>query len=186
MHGPKGKKMDRTQAVRLAGLLLALAGAGSAHAAAQAVRVDRSWLQADSAGSQVQFALIAGLTPANGGMNFNGASNGTLTLTVPVGWHVTLHFRNADQAQPHSVAIIPAVTPVPVTVARPAFEHAATRNLMSGLGTGAHEDMVFTVDRAGAFYIFCAVPGHGAAGMWIRLNVSADAHTATIAATPKP
>jgi uncharacterized cupredoxin-like copper-binding protein len=27
-------------------------------------------------------------------------------------------------------------------------------------------------NKAGAYMIFCAVPGHGLAGMWIRLKVS--------------
>jgi uncharacterized cupredoxin-like copper-binding protein len=43
----------------------------------------------------------------------------------------------------------------------------------------------FVADRAGKYLIFCAVPGHGAAGMWIRLTVVADPRRPTIEETPK-
>src|SRR5215471_17863789 len=138
-------------------------------AAQSALKIGPGWLKTDSAGMKVEVTLTAGLTGTNGGMNFNGASAGALTLTVPVKWTVVLHVLNNDQVLPHSVMVIPAVTPVPVTVAGPAIPHAATRNSDQGLSSGTHEDVQFVAERPGAFFLYCAVPGHGAAGMWIHL-----------------
>jgi uncharacterized cupredoxin-like copper-binding protein len=41
----------------------------------------------------------------------------------------------------------------------------------------------FDAASPGAYMIFCAVPGHGMAGMWMRLQVSATARRATLTAT---
>jgi Sulfocyanin (SoxE) domain len=170
---------------RTAGFALALACAGAGTLSSQvAVQVDPTWLKADSAASRVDFTLVAGLTPSNGGMNYNGAGTGGLTLTVPVHWTVVLHFRNNDQVLPHSAMVIAAVTPVPVSGAKPAFPHAATRRPDEGVSPGGHEDVQFVAAEAGSYLIYCAVPGHGAAGMWIRLDVSADAHAPALAVTP--
>jgi uncharacterized cupredoxin-like copper-binding protein len=168
----------------MAGSILSLAMAATALAAQAAPRVDPTWLKSDSAASRAELTLVAGLTPANGGMNFNGAGTGTLTLTVPAHWTVAFHFRNNDQVLPHSVMVIAAVEPVPVSGARPAFAHAATRQPDQGVSPGGHEEVQFVADRAGSYMIYCAVPGHGPAGMWLRLEVSATAHQATLGVTP--
>jgi hypothetical protein len=161
---------------------LACAAAG-ALASQGALKVDPTWLKADTSGRKVEFTLVAGLTPANGGMNFNGAGSGGLTLTVPAHSTVILHFRNNDQILPHSAMVIAAVTPVPVSGATPAFEHATTHRAEQGSSADAHEDVQFVADRAGSYMIFCAVPGHGAAGMWIRFEVSATARVPELAVT---
>jgi len=165
----------------LAAVVLA---AVSTTAAAQnaPAHVDPGWLRYDSAGSRVEFALVAGLTGANGGMNFNGAIAGALTLTVPTGWQVVLHFRNADQMQPHSAMVIPMATPIPVGNVHEAFAHAATHRSDQGMPPDAHDEVTFTADRAGVYLIFCAVPGHGVAGMWLRLDVSDTAHHPSLVA----
>jgi sulfocyanin len=172
----------RARSSALAGLLLALAPLVSQ---AQ-VRIDPTWLSYDSAASLVTFSLVAGLGGANGGMNFNGAVRGGIELTVPVGWRVTVKFRNADRMQPHSVVVIPMTPQVPATAGRPAFAGAATRRIAQGTAPDGHEDLRFTPDHAGEYIIFCGVPGHGMAGMWIRLVVSAEATHPTIAASTRP
>ena len=164
--------------------LVRIAGVSAARAQAPArapVRIDPAWLQVDTATAEV--SLIAGLGGMNGGMNFNGATNGALTLVVPVGWHVVLNFRNADPNMPHSAVVIPAATPIPAVAGRPAFPGATTRHADQGLPTGGHESARFDAASPGAYMIFCAVPGHGMAGMWMRLLVSATARRATLAAT---
>ncbi len=59
------------------------AGAQSERAVATPI-VDSSWLQADTVTRTATFELIAGLTGANGALNFNGFRDGELTLTVPL------------------------------------------------------------------------------------------------------
>jgi sulfocyanin len=182
--------MRQHQAVAVAGrvgLLVAgvvLLGSVGAHAqTAKGGNVDPSWLRADAASKTVEVKLVAGLTDGNGGMNFNGFSRGGLTLTVPQGWSVVLHFKNQDPNLPHSVEIVPETDPVPVGPVPPAFERATTGRLDQGLGSGQGGDIRFVATKSGSFLIFCAVPGHGAAGMWVRLTVSA---TATAPALTSP
>lgn len=166
--------------------LLALSALVATRLSSQsALKIDPTWLKVDSAASKAEVSLVAALTSANGGMNFNGASAGALSLTVPVKWTVVLHFRNNDQALPHSVMVIAATTPVPVSGAKPAFEHAVTHQPEQGLGTDKQEDVQFVADRPGSYLLYCAVPGHGAAGMWIHFDVSGTARQPELVATPK-
>ncbi len=143
---------------------------------AGAQTIDPSWVHGDTATNTATVAIVAGLGGSNGGMNFNGAINGALTLNVPAGWNVVVNFRNADQMQPHSVVVIPAVSPVPATPPAPAFAGATSRRAMQGTATGGRESFHFTADHPGEFLLFCGVPGHGAAGMWIRMHVATDVH----------
>src|SRR6266446_6545403 len=69
-------------------------------AAAPAPAVDPSGLQVDSVTKPVTCQLVAGLTGLNGALNFNGFRDGGLTLTVPLGWSVVMHFRNHDGMLP--------------------------------------------------------------------------------------
>lgn len=177
--------MTRAVMRRGAGMTLVLAAmAGGGLPAQTTVKVDPTWLKADSAAKRVEFTLVGSFTTANGGMNFNGATAGGLTLTVPAQWTVVLHFRNNDQILAHSAMVIAAVDPVPVSGAKPAFAHATTRHPEQGVSPGGHEDVQFVADRAGSYLIYCAVPGHGAAGMWIRLEVSATARQPDLVVTP--
>lgn len=151
---------------------------------AKAGKVDPSWLHVDSARKTTEFKLIGGLTELNGGMNFNGFSRGGLALTVPQGWNVVMHFKNEDPNLPHSVEIIADADPVPVGPVPPAFDHATTGRLDQGFAAGQGADIRFVADKVGSFLIFCAIPGHGAAGMWIRLTVAAGANQPALATTP--
>lgn len=151
--------------------------------AQSAPKIDPTWLKSDSVVRQAEFTLVAGLTPSNGGMNFNGAGPGSLTLTVPAHWTVVLHFRNNDQVLPHSAMVIAAAVPVPVSKVNEAIAHASTHRAEQGLPSDAHEDVWFVADQPGSYLIYCAVPGHGAAGMWMHFEVSATAHQAGIAET---
>src|SRR5437764_2136591 len=155
----------------LAGALL-LAAVGARAQSAKGGKIDPTWLRADAASKTVDFKLVAGLTDANGGMNFNGFGRGGLVLTVPQGWNVVLRFKNEDPNLPHSVEVIPEAAALPMGPVPPPFEHAASGRLEQGFSTGQAADVRLVPGKAGPFLLFCAVPGHGAAGMWIRLAVS--------------
>ena len=167
---------------RLTCLTVLLWGVGAAAAqTATGGKIDPTWLRTDAASKTVDFKLVAGLTDNNGGMNFNGFSRGGLVLTVPQGWTVALHFKSEDPNLPHSVEIIPVGATIPTGPVPPAFEHAATGRLDQGFSAGQGSDVRFVPGKAGSFLIFCAVPGHGAAGMWIRLAVSEATGTPSLA-----
>ena len=152
---------------------LALLAARGAHAQAPDTtpHVDPAWLRSDAHGKVVQFQLTAGLTSANGYNNFNGYKAGGLTLTVPKGWHVVLEFKNADTSAHHSAEVIPETSDIPAGPVPPSFPRAFTIRLADGLPPQAVDTMRFVPDKAGSYLIFCAVPGHGAQGAWIRLRV---------------
>jgi sulfocyanin len=135
--------------------------------------IDSSWLTVDTTAKTATFQLTAGLTQLNGGLNFNGFNDGKLTLTVPTNWTVVLRFVNHDANLPHSAEVVDTTKPMPAGPVEPsAFPRAMTVRLMQGLGSGEADSVRFVANKAGSYMIFCAVPGHGLAGMWIRLKVS--------------
>jgi len=146
--------------------------------------IDPAWLSFDAPAKSVRVQLIAGLTGLNGALNFNGFSDGRLTVVVPVGWQTEIDFRNHDGMLPHSAEIIASQTPLPAQPVSPAMSRAFTLRLTEGLVSEATDTMRFTAQPAGEYLIFCGVPGHGAAGMWIRLRVSATAEAPALLATP--
>ncbi len=167
---------------RLNCLTVLLWGVGAAAAqTAGGGKIDPTWLRTDAASKTVDFKLVAGLTNNNGGMNFNGFGRGGLVLTVPQGWTVVLHYKNEDPNLPHSVEVIGDAAAIPVGPVPPAFEHATTGRLEQGFSTGQGADIRFAAAKAGSFLIYCAVPGHGAAGMWVRLAVSEAADKPALA-----
>jgi len=144
---------------------------------AQQQNVEPTWLSFDPAAKTVRFQLIAGLTGLNGALNFNGFRDGQLTLVVPVGWQTEIDFRNHDGVLPHSAEVIAPQAPPPALPGDPAIPRAFTLKLLQGLPSEATDDMRFAAQPAGDYLIACGVPGHGAAGMWIRLRVSGTAKT---------
>jgi hypothetical protein len=170
-----------------AAVTLALPWLGASAIAAQAVpgraTVDPSWLRLDVGRKTAEFKLIAGLTGLNGALNFNGFRDGQLTLTVPRGWRVVLHFSNHDGMLPHSAEVIADTKPIPSGSVPPALDRAFTVRLAEGLPPQGEDDIRFIADKVGSFLVFCGVPGHGTQGMWIRLRVSATARRPAVTAT---
>jgi hypothetical protein len=147
-------------------------------------QIDSTWLIVDTTAKTATFQLTAGLTQLNGGLNFNGFNDGKLTLTVPTNWTVVLRFTNHDTNLPHSAEVVDTTKPMPAgPVEPPAFPRAMTLRLMQGLGSGETDSVRFVANKAGSYMIFCAVPGHGLAGMWIRLKVSPTEKRATLVST---
>jgi Sulfocyanin (SoxE) domain len=147
-------------------------------------RIDSTWLVTDVPTKTVQFQLIAGFSGLNGALNFNGFGDGGLTFTVPADWHVVIHFTNHDGMLAHSGVVI-ADSLVPTTGASsPAFSQAVTLKAQEGLTAAERDDMKFVADKAGSYLIICGVPGHAAAGMWIRFKVESGADRPLLTATP--
>jgi len=162
----------------------ALPLAAAAQNATTVAAIDPTWLAADTATRTTTFELIAGLTGLNGALNYNDFRDGGLTLTVPLGWRVVMHFRNHDGMLPHSAEVIDDVHPLPTQPVTPAFARAETVRLAEGLPSEGVDDIRFVADKGGSYLIFCGVPGHGAAGMWIRLAVTGSLRQPSLAATP--
>jgi len=85
---------------------------------------------------------------------------------------------------PHSAEVIKPQTPLPTQPVSPAISRAFTLKLAEGLPPQGTDVIRFEAQPAGDYLIFCGVPGHGAAGMWIRLRVSETAKTPALLLTP--
>ena len=111
----------------------------------------------------------------HGGLDFNGYQNGGMTITVPVGWQVVVHFTNANDL-PHSAIVLAAGADKQAAPSTsPVFAGAATKNPGGGLPKGAKETFTFEASKAGTYELVCAVPGHAQSGMWAKLIVSPTA-----------
>jgi uncharacterized cupredoxin-like copper-binding protein len=154
-------------------LLLVSAPLCAAQSPAAKPLIDCNWLTVDTIAKTATFQLTSGLTQLNGGLNFNGFNDGKLTLTVPTGWTVVIRFTNHDANLPHSAEVVDTTKPMPAgPVDPPVFAHAMTGKLMTGVPSGESDSLRFVASKAGSYLIFCAVPGHGLAGMWLRFKVS--------------
>ena len=151
------------------------AATASAPAAPEMVMTD--WFHADDAAKAIHMTITAGLTDAKNYWNFNGGHDGNMTITVPEGYRVTIDLVNKDPAMAHSLGISTVTSDFGVVEPTPAFEGAITggaASLTEATLPGESETITFTAGPAGSYSMVCFVPGHAAAGMWIRFNVSAD------------
>jgi sulfocyanin len=155
--------------------LLALqAGAVSA-----ADKLTPSWMKIDAAEKSVALEIVAGWNPENSSLNYNGFHDGQMTLVVPVGWKVSIHFTNHDGDLPHSLLVTKpydkASFPDVAAQDQVAIPRAYSRSPDEGIDSTQDDTVEFTTKEAGAYYLFCGAQGHGKAGMWDHLEVSADA-----------
>jgi len=149
---------------------------GDTGAGAQAGEMP-SWFRVN--GNQVEIDLVAGSTPDNNYWNFNGGTNGSITINVPEGAQVTINFRNDDPNMAHSAGIAPFTASPPASpAAESVFEGAITSNptsMTEATMTGQSETITFTAGQAGEYALLCYVPGHAVSGMWLRFNVGGEA-----------
>lgn len=154
-------------------------------AAAKGQGPDPKWLKWSPATRTVTFELIAGLTgQVKSPFNFNGYVDGELTLVVPESTTVVMNFINED-GTPHSAVIIDDKEPMPTMAENAAIPRAYTTKASEGLGYYAKDVMRFKAAPAGAYRIFCGVPGHGLSGMWIRFKVDPSTTDPAMVETPK-
>lgn len=136
-----------------------------------------AWMKVDAAKKTVAFDIQEAANGNNGTLNFNGYGHGDMTLVVPKGWTVTMHVVNHGAgAIPHSLEILQITESIPSQGSEPpAFAGAETNNLIDGMKVGESDDLTFTADTPGKYWIFCGVPDHGIGGMWDYLVVSSTA-----------
>lgn len=157
----------------LAALVVALISVpGMVHAQGQAAAKtpDPAWLKWNADTKTVTFQLIAGVPASSSPFNFNGFTDGKLTLVVPAGATVVMPFVNEDGV-PHSGEVISGTDPIPNMGGTAAIPRAYTINLLEGLPQGGKDVMRFTATPAATYRIFCGVPGHGLSGMYIDMKI---------------
>ncbi|MBP8133673.1 MAG: hypothetical protein KAY13_05335 [Zoogloea sp.] len=160
-------------------LVLALVAGASANvprpARPRPVVPDSTWLDWNPTTRTMKFKLVAGLTGrgAKSPFNFNGYTDGEFTLVAPMGATVVFNFVNED-GTPHSAVVIPDSEPMPSMSDQSAIPRAYSIKALEGLGYFATDVIRFKAAPAGAYRIFCGVPGHGLSGMWIRFSVDSS------------
>jgi len=159
-----------TAALVLAGVTDAVLAQGQS-----AVRApDPAWLKWNPETKTVTFQLIAGVPASSSPFNFNGFTDGKLTLVVPAGATVVMPFVNEDGV-PHSAEVISGTAPIPNMGGDAAIPRAYTIKLLEGMNQGEKDVMRFTAAPPAIYRIFCGVPGHGLSGMFIDMRVDATA-----------
>jgi sulfocyanin len=155
-------------------------------AAAQAAtgvpaKLDSTFLKWNPATKTVTFKLVAGIPGrAKSPFNFDGYTDGELTLTVPENSTVVMNFVNED-GTPHSAQVVPDKPPIPnMALDQPAIQRAYSKAAGEGIAQFGTDVIRFKAAPAGSYLIFCGVPGHGLSGMWIRFKVNADAATPSL------
>ncbi len=145
--------------------LLFVAVTGMVHCQGQpAARTpDPAWLKWNADTKTVTFQLIAGVPASSSPFNFNGFTDGKLTLVVPAGATVVMPFVNEDGV-PHSAEVISGTGPIPNMGGDAAIPRAYTINLLEGLPQGGKDVMRFTAAPNATYRIFCGVPGHAPVG----------------------
>lgn len=148
-----------------------------------AVASTPAWVHVDAVKRQVTFDIKEGRTGQAGQYNINGYAHGNMTITVPLGWRVTMHDKNVGSTA-HSLEIIKAPASPPPEKIKPAFKGAATKNLSQGIAPGSADIFSFTVSHAGQYWMMCAVPGHALLGMWDHFVVSRSAKRPSVRIHP--
>jgi hypothetical protein len=128
----------------------------------------QQFMTMDTASQSVTFKVIGAYDNTSSGFNFDGYSNGGLTLTAPVNWKVTIACENRGSVN-HSCAVVQDAN-----ATAPAITGASTSNPTVGIAPGGSESFTFTPSTAGTFRIACLVPGHEPGGMWITFTVAAS------------
>lgn len=153
-----------------AGLILATIGLSSCSSSASGY-APYQILLVNARTRTVQLTLDAGATGADGGLNFDGYSNGTLQVSVPVGWTVQVGCNNMSTTLSYSCAI---VGDLPVSTISPpiAFSGASIPDPAVGLVLGGSKSFTFVASRVGRYRIASLAPSQEAGGMWDWLVVT--------------
>jgi len=125
------------------------------------------YIHSDVATQAVVITLVAGYPAGDYQFNYDGYRDGTLVITIPTGWHVTVQCENRGTV-PNSCAVVRGrgdTNPVEPSWSTPDPTH--------GLGPGESATFEFTPSAAGSYRIASLVGGNEASGMWADLEVTA-------------
>jgi len=133
------------------------------------------YLKVDAADRSAIVILIAGYPATDIQFNYNGYPNGTLALTVPAGWTITVQCANHGTV-PNSCAVVAGASST-----APVEPGWSTPDPVAGLAPGESASFVVTPPAVGQYRIASLVPGSEASGMWMELRV-VDGGTPAISA----
>jgi len=128
-----------------------------------------SWISYNKEKKQVNIELVAAWNANNNGYNFNGYFQDDITITVPADWLVNMTLINLDGNAPHSIVITEPYTddiPDELTGEFAVLHRAYTDSIYANESA----EMKFKA-KAGDYWLFCGVKGHGINGMWSMFKV---------------
>lgn len=147
-----------------------------------------SWMKIDAAAKRVFLDIVAGFNANNGALNFNGYFTGDMTVVVPVGWTVDIHFKNNDAMLPHSLLLTKPYAkdhfPELAGVNDVAIPRAYTENPDQGIPSPKTDTLTFIARVPGPYYFLCGAPGHAQGGMWTHFIVDAAASAPYVTIAP--
>jgi hypothetical protein len=125
------------------------------------------YLRIDSSAQTAILTLIAGHPATDFQFNYDGYGSGSLVVTIPVGWQVTVQCENRGTV-PNSCAVVSGKSDV-----RPLESSWSTPDPVRGLDPGQSASFVFSPTKTGSYRIASLVAGSEASGMWADLEVTA-------------
>lgn len=133
----------------------------------------------------VIFNCVAAYSPERNGMNFNGYSDGDMTITIPLGWALLVNFWNASGQMPHAAMLSDESELDKPSGHVPAYVGTNTPEPETGYvgqGMQTFESGPVKLSTEGTYVILCPVPGHVSQGMWDYLIVDPNATVPTLTA----
>ena len=125
------------------------------------------YIHIDGSSQSAIVTLIAAYPATDSQFNYNGYADGALTLTVPVGWAVTIQCENRGTV-PNSCAVVASSASK-----APMDPSWSTPDPTRGLDPGRSASFAFAPQEPGGYRIASLVDGHEASGMWADLEVTA-------------
>ncbi len=119
------------------------------------------YIKVDDASRSAVVTLVAAYPATDFQFNYDGYGSGSLVLTVPVGWQVTVQCENRGTV-PNSCSVVKdekAAQPIDPSWTTP------------DLQPGGSATFIFTPATPGSYRIASLVDGHEASGMWLDLEV---------------
>jgi hypothetical protein len=126
-----------------------------------------TFIHVDAPTQTAVVTLIAGHPATDIQFNYDGYGNGSLVLTVPTGWKVTIQCVN-HWTVPNSCAVV-----ADGSATAPLQPDWSTSDPQRGLDPGQSASFAFTPTATGSFRIASLVDGNEASGMWADLEISA-------------
>src|SRR6202011_6186060 len=126
----------------------------------------KAYIHSDQTKHAVVITLIAGYPAGDYQFNYNGYRNGTLVISVPVGWQATIQCEN-HATVPNSCAVVAGRNDL-----APMEAGWWPPDPSRGLDPGGSATFAFTPSRAGSYRIASLVGGSEASGMWADLEVT--------------
>src|SRR5216683_1479016 len=111
----------------------------------------KTYIHSDSATRAVVITLIAGYPAGDYQFNYNGYGNGTLVITIPIGWQATVQCENRGTV-PNSCAVVRGKTDI-----APMQPGWSTPDPTRGLDPGRSGSFVFSPSTPGSFGIAVSI-----------------------------